>query len=365
MSALAPPRTYNLGKGVYMIDVHDLQMPYRTGVYVLPEAGVLIDTGPSSGIPFLLEGLKQLHIAPDAISAIVLTHIHLDHAGGVGLLLKDIPHAKVIVHPRGAWHLAHPEKLIAGAKAVYKEAFETFFHPILPVPEERIITPADGEIITFANHNAFKFLDTPGHARHHLAIFHPQTADVFTGDTVGILYQGVLEASFVHHTEKHDPDGVHPHPLTSLFDWPFVLPSTSPNQFDGPAMRESWRRIRLLNPKRLLFGHFGATEHVDEALQSAAQGLDLYEKTLQDYVSPFLSHAATDYPLSLTDEHIKQLATLLKERIQGTYLKDILKHISSTTTLDDTLFFHMLTLDLTLNAYGLLDAALKQMGEPT
>lgn len=370
MSALAPPRTYDLGNGVYMIDVHDLKMPYRTGVYVLPEAGVLIDTGPSSGIPLLLKGLDDLHIAPEAIQAIILTHIHLDHAGGVGLLIKDLPQAKVIVHPRGARHLVHPEKLIAGAKAVYREAFETYFHPVLPVPEERILTPTDGETIPFANQHAFMFLDTPGHARHHLAIFNPHTADVFTGDTVGILYDHVLEASSGYQTEDQGNDSIRAHPSSPyFFDQPFVLPSTSPNQFDGQAMRESWRRIRALNPKRLLFGHFGGTEHVAEALERAEQGLSLYEKTLQEYMTSFTNDASTDAYLSVTDEHIQKLSMLLKARVLRTTLKHGMHTIPSTNGSTggsgDDLFLRMLTLDLSLNAYGLLDKALKQMRDPS
>ncbi|PTQ56728.1 MAG: Beta-lactamase related protein [Candidatus Carbobacillus altaicus] len=357
MTSENPPRTYALGKDVFMIDVHDLHMPYRTGVYVLPQAGVLIDVGPSSGIQYLLEGLRQLHITPSSIQGIVLTHIHLDHAGGVGLLLTSMPQAKVIVHPRGARHLAHPEKLIAGAKAVYGEMFESYFHPVLPVPEDRIITPGDGETLSFAGGKSFTFIDTPGHARHHLSIMDQETGDVFTGDTVGILYNQVLKASIAH-------DAIHDaHIQNARFEKPFVLPSTSPNQFDAKAMRGSWERIRSFNPKRLFFGHFGSTEDVEEAFLSAEKGLQLYEETLKDFLSPFLSNHSAQHALSLTPEHIERLATLLNERIKETLLTAFLDDIRSADRSDDLLFFHMLALDQSINAFGLLDAALKQMGE--
>lgn len=120
----------DLGNRIYLIDGHDLNRERRTGTYVIKEQQyVLVETSASPSIPFVLRGLKELDVPLDQISYIILTHIHLDHAGGAGKLLEYCPNAKVIVHPKGARHLSDPSRLIAGAKAVYGESFDTLFRP--------------------------------------------------------------------------------------------------------------------------------------------------------------------------------------------------------------------------------------------
>jgi glyoxylase-like metal-dependent hydrolase (beta-lactamase superfamily II) len=227
----------NLGNDVYLIDLFDLGMAERTGSYVLQEDDVtIIETSASPSIPHLLNGLEQLQVNLEKIKYIIVTHIHLDHAGGVGLFLEKCPNAKVVVHPRGKRHLINPTRLIAGARAVYGEAFDSLFNPILPVPEDRLITMEDGETLTIGEDRKLTFYDTPGHAKHHFSIYDSKSKGIFSGDTIGILYTAIKE-----------------------FD--FVLPTTSPNQFHPDEMLASLEKIEKLEVEKVYFGHYGMSSN--------------------------------------------------------------------------------------------------------
>ncbi|ADU94053.1 MBL fold metallo-hydrolase [Geobacillus sp. Y412MC52] len=235
----------DLGRRISLIDLYDLRMPQRTGTYVLHEENLaIVETGPSPSVPHLLAGLKALHIDPGEIRYIIVTHIHLDHAGGAGLLLQHCPNAMVVVHPKGKRHLADPSRLIAGAKAVYGAQFESLFDPILPVPEERLIVKEDGETLELSAERTLVFYDTPGHANHHVSIYDSYSRGVFTGDTIGVFYPQLQEAGLT-----------------------FCLPSTSPNQFDPEAMKQSAARLEELRPERIYFGHFGMLDDPQEAFR--------------------------------------------------------------------------------------------------
>ncbi|WP_025950251.1 MBL fold metallo-hydrolase [Geobacillus thermocatenulatus] len=235
----------DLGRRISLIDLYDLRMPQRTGTYVLHEENLaIVETGPSPSVPHLLAGLKALHIDPGEIRYIIVTHIHLDHSGGVGLLLQHCPNAMVVVHPKGKRHLADPSRLITGAKAVYGAQFESLFDPILPVPEERLIVKEDGETLALSAERTLVFYDTPGHANHHVSIYDSYSRGVFTGDTIGVFYPQLQEAGLA-----------------------FCLPSTSPNQFDPEAMEQSAARLEELRPERMYFGHFGMLDDPQEAFR--------------------------------------------------------------------------------------------------
>ncbi len=232
-----------LGAQLFLIDTYDLGLPGRTGCYVfVDESGLtLVETSASPSKPYIEAGLKALGYELEAIKRILLTHIHLDHAGGAGLFAKACPNADIVVHSRGARHLADPERLIQGAKAVYGEKFDALFNPILPVPKEQLLVLQDGDTLTIGKDRTLTFLDTPGHAKHHFAIYDPVTKGMFVGDTIGIRYQALEEM------------GV-----------PLYLPSTSPNQFDPEAVMTSMARIQDFQPERLYFGHYSMSENVEE-----------------------------------------------------------------------------------------------------
>ncbi|WP_050614616.1 MBL fold metallo-hydrolase [Bacillus testis] len=272
---------------MYCIDCHDLGRKNRTGCYVLKgqSQAQLIETSASPSISYILQGLEELNIPLETITHIIVTHIHLDHAGGAGLLLQKCPNAKLLVHPKGERHLIDPARLIAGAKAVYGKDFEALFEPILPIPAHRIETVGNGQQLILDG-RTLTFYHTPGHANHHISIHDSVSNGVFTGDTCGIYYQEGQKGTL-------------------------VLPTTSPNQFNPVDMLNSISLYERLKPDALFFGHFGVCSEPTEAFSQmrhyiplfvacgtearkqmpgdAEAQLALIEKLLWDLVSPRLS----------------------------------------------------------------------------
>lgn len=226
----------NLGSNIYQIDVYDQGMPERTACYlIVADKVALIETGATQGTVHIKTALKSLGIPPEKVEYIMVTHIHLDHAGGAGVLVRDLPNARVLVHPRGARHLIDPSRLIAGAKAVYGERFDGFFGDILPIPEERVHTPEDGETLDLGGGRVLTFYHTPGHARHHFVVHDPASRGVFSGDALGLRFYA----------------------LSKRIGRDFTLPSTSPSEFDPPATVETLDRMSGLDLEYIYFTHFG------------------------------------------------------------------------------------------------------------
>ncbi|RKQ33296.1 MBL fold metallo-hydrolase [Oceanobacillus halophilus] len=243
-----------LDERIYLIDGFDMDVPNRTGTYVInEEALTLIETGPSPSIKYVKKGLETLGFSLDQVKYIIVTHVHLDHSGGAGLLMKECPNAQVVVHPRGERHLANPRKLAAGARSIYGDSFSDLFDPIVPVPEDRLLVKTEGDTLRIGPECTLEFFDTPGHAKHHFSIYDPLSNGLFTGDTVGVRYQQLIN------------EGVN-----------FFLPTTSPNHFDPNAMEKSIKRIKEMNLDRIYYGHFGVTEGVDDALDQVLNWLDIF-----------------------------------------------------------------------------------------
>lgn len=303
-----------LAERTYCIDGYDLHMPERTGCYVLDErpsgSVALIETGPSLSIPHIKNGLKELNISLEEIKYIIVTHIHLDHAGGAGLLLKDCPNAKVIVHPRGKRHLHDPTKLIAGARAVYGQSFDDLFEPIVPIPIDSLIEMNHLDKLHLSNERTLVFYDTPGHSRHHFSIFDNRANIFFTGDTIGIRYPAL------------ERKGV-----------PFFLPSTSPNQFDPTAMLDSLKMIEKVAPQQIAFGHFGATNKTNIVFEQ-----------MRKWIPLFVEKAKLAYEKG-HDHH--ELKEMIMEEVK-TYLSSF--HIN-----DEDDVYETIQLDVTISAMGLLD----------
>ncbi|WP_249366816.1 MULTISPECIES: MBL fold metallo-hydrolase [Neobacillus] len=257
-------KLYDLGNRIHLIDVFDLGLSNRTGTYVIIEDDItLVETGSSKSVPHILNGLKELDIDPRNVKNIIITHIHLDHSGGAGLLLQDCPNATIFVHPKGARHLIDPSRLKLGAKAVYGDDFNRFFEPILPVPEEKIIIKEDGETLQIGKNRALTFFDTPGHSDHHFCILDSVSNGIFTGDTLGMNCEVVLADLGIK----------------------LILPLTSPNQFKPDGTLHSLERIKKLNVGRIYFGHFGVASDVEEVFKQIKSWLPLYveigEKAVQ------------------------------------------------------------------------------------
>ncbi|AOV07653.1 MBL fold metallo-hydrolase [Sporosarcina ureilytica] len=301
---------------VELIDGFDLGIEHRTGIYVINERDLtIVETGPSPSVQHIREGLKQLGRTVADVKYIIVTHIHLDHAGGAGLLLKECPDATVVVHARGARHLAQPERLIAGAKAVYGDKFDALFDPILPIPEERLLIKGEGDTLTIGEACTLQFWDTPGHSNHHLAIYDPVSNGMFTGDTVGIRYEQLIE------------DGV------QLF-----LPSTSPNQFNAEAMQHAIDRMRAMNLDYLYFGHYGYTTNVEEALNQVEAWLPIFVKEANAVYSEGQDHHA--------------LSARLFKKVQN--------HLQQQNISKDHAVFDIIKLDMDVSSMGLMEYVMKQ-----
>jgi hydroxyacylglutathione hydrolase len=199
----------------------------------------VIDTGVNSSVPRVLAALRDKGLGPEQVDYVILTHIHLDHAGGAGLLLAQLPNARLTVHPRGARHMVDPGRLIESTIAVYgAEEAHRAYGEIVPVPRERIIETAHQSSLTL-NGREFVFFDTPGHARHHVCVFDTKSRHLFTGDTFGLSYREL------------DCNGRQ-----------FAVPTSSPTQFDPVAAHLSLDLILGLNPGAIYVTHYSQVRDI-------------------------------------------------------------------------------------------------------
>lgn len=240
MTTPAPAVHHEL-PGVTRIDHHWMGVPGAIASYLVADAGelALVEAGPASTTATLLAGIRAAGHDPADVTHLLLTHIHLDHAAAAGGLLRHFPRAVVGVHPLGAPHLADPSRLLASATRLYGARMDELWGTMLPVPAERMRVLRDGDAVRVGGRH-LTALDTPGHARHHLAFHLPDAQAVFTGDVGGVRVGGAG----------------------------YVRPPTPPPEFEPPAWLRSIARLRALRPEHLLLTHFGgfadAGRHLDE-----------------------------------------------------------------------------------------------------
>lgn len=227
-----PAAPEDLGGGLWIIDTGHAGMPRTVGVYLqmLPDGrSLLIEAGPGSTVAAVQEGLHACGVGPDELAGIVLTHIHLDHAGGAGALARWA-RAPVWVHPAGRRHLADPSRLMASAARIYGDEMERLWGEMLPVPEEDLRTLDDGDELRLGGRR-YRVLHTPGHARHHLSLL-GEAGELFAGDAAGIRLPG--------------------------FD--LIRPALPPPETDLEAAETSCRRMAEADPDRLMLTHFGPVD---------------------------------------------------------------------------------------------------------
>ena len=249
------PRLTRFADGITAVDTEYVrpQMDASHVVVAGPRAAI-VDTGPNTAVPLILGALEALGIERDAVEYLFLTHVHLDHAGGAGALMRELPRATAVVHPRGAPHMIDPSKLIAGTRAVYgEELYSRLYGEILPIARERIVIAQDGQRFDLGD-RTFECVHTPGHALHHQAIVDHGAASIFTGDTFGISYR-----------EFDTAQG------------PWIMPTTTPTQFDPGQLKASIVRLMQFRPRRLYLTHYS------EVGQCARLANDMYE-AIDDYV---------------------------------------------------------------------------------
>jgi len=226
--------------GIHTIDTGFVR-PRFDAAYLIVEhgRGAFVDCGTNHAVPRMLAALDDAGLVPADVDWLILTHVHLDHAGGAGELIARLPNAKLVVHPRGARHMIDPGKLWAGASAVYGESvMESTYGRLRPVPAERVVEAPDGHVVDLAG-RALHCLDTPGHAKHHLTVHDVRSNSCFTGDVFGLSYRDFDTAN-----------------------GPYILPTTSPVQFDPAALHASLRRLVALKPAAMHLTHYGRVENV-------------------------------------------------------------------------------------------------------
>ena len=297
--------------GIFAVDAGYCR-PRLAAVHLILQRGraAVIDTGTNASVPRVLTALAAQGVAPEAVDWVVLTHIHLDHAGGAGSLMCALPNARLVVHPRGVRHMVDPSKLWAGTSAVYgpERAFELYGR-IVPVPAERVLGATDGLNLDLAGRTLVT-LETPGHALHHICVWDEQSAGIFTGDTFGLSYREFDVAGRA-----------------------FAIPTTTPTQFDPDALHASIDRLMAYQPRAMYLTHFGRITEVERIAADLHRLIDAYVA---------VAEAARGNGVSRHIEIRAGLDQILREEAarQGWHLSE-----------DDTLA--MLDLDLELNAQGL------------
>lgn len=228
------------GNGIIAFDAGYVR-PILAAIHMVVENGrvAFIDTGSNDSLANARAALTRLGLDEAAVDYVVLTHIHLDHAGGAGAMMQAFPNAKLVVHPRGARHMAEPAKLVAGVSAVYgPEYVQRVYGEIIPIAKERIIEAADGHVFSLAGRELL-CLDTPGHARHHICIVDRQAGAIFTGDMFGLSYREL-----------------------DVGQRQFIFPTTTPTQFEPEEMRRSVERLLSFQPQAMYLTHYGQVPDV-------------------------------------------------------------------------------------------------------
>lgn len=303
---------FDFGDGIFAIDALYVS-PRVAALHMLLSNGrvAFFDTGTNHSLPQVLAALARLGLAPESVDYVIPSHVHLDHAGGAGLMMATFPNARLVVHPAGARHMADPSKLIAGTIAVYGEArMRSLYGDVVPVPKSRIIEAFDGLVLDLAG-RSLRVLDTPGHARHHICLVDELTGCGFTGDVFGLSYREL------------DVDGR-----------PSIIPTTTPVQFAPDDLRASIKRLLALEPPALYLTHFSRVEEVPRL------GADVL-RLLDDYVAA--AESVRDLP---GEERQAALLGRLNALCRA-------EKVRQGWRLDDDAMLRLLAADLDLNAQGL------------
>ena len=307
---LAPGFVERLPHGIHVVDT-GFHRPRFDAAYLIVEHGraAFVDAGTNHSVPRLLAALAGAGLDVDAVDHVIPTHVHLDHAGGVGLLMQHLPAARLVVHPRGARHLAGPAHLIGSATSVYgAEEIERSYGTLVPVDGNRIVTTQDGMTIELAG-RPLQFLHTPGHAMHHHCIWDAASRGLFTGDTFGLSYR------------EFDTAG-----------GPWIMPTTTPVQFQPDALRRSIERMVALDPEWIYVTHYGRVGDVPRLAALLLGQLDEMVAFARTTVRGRDRHAA------------------LTRGLEAIHLKSLRAH---GVTLSDERIRELLGLDLELNAQGI------------
>ena len=299
-----------LGQGIYCLDARYIKEGLAC-CYLLVEGAevAIIETGTAHTVEFITSALGTLGMSLDAVRYVVPTHVHLDHAGGAGLLMQQCERAKLVVHPRGARHMANPERLIEGVIAVYgKDAYEALYGEIVPVPEARILAAEDGTLLQLGG-RTLEIRHTPGHAEHHFCVWDSVTKGWFSGDTFGLSYR-----------------------FEDLGDERFILPTTTPVQFNPERLLASLDVLMSYEPVRMYLTHYSVLEQPSRYVQSLRE-------QIRDWSQMALSLKKTE---DREQQIAKQLGEMIGERVQMLW-----------PNADVLAITEELSMDIELNAQGI------------
>lgn len=276
-----------LNDGIVCIDTEQVR-PRMAACYLLGSDGhyAFVESGTSLSVPHLLDVLADLGVARTAVDYVMPTHVHLDHAGGAGALLRELPNARLVIHPRGARHMIDPSQLVAGATAVYgPAAMLATYGEIVAVPEARVLVAdvaAERDFRIGLGSRELLFIDAPGHARHHYAVWDAASRGWFAGDVFGLSYR------------EFDTDG-----------WNYLVPTTSPVQFDPAAWESTLQRILAMAPARIYLTHYSRIDAVQELARDLRGGLAAYQRIANTLADAPDRHARLY--AGLMDHHLGQL----------------------------------------------------------
>ncbi|MGB5627400.1 MAG: MBL fold metallo-hydrolase [Woeseiaceae bacterium] len=249
-----------LDDGIFAVDT-EYARPMQDASHLIVENGraAFVDTGTNDSVPLLLDALEQRDIDAADVDFVFLTHVHLDHAGGAGLLMQHLPNARCVIHPRGAPHMIDPEKLIKGTEGVYGvERTREMYGEIRPIEERRVMVAEDNVWIDF-NGREVQALFTEGHARHHYCLNDPASRGVFTGDNFGVSYREL-------DTVKGE----------------FIYPTSTPASFDPVEAHKSVERIMDCGPEQVYLTHYSRVRNLDRLASDMHAGIDAYEQMALD-----------------------------------------------------------------------------------
>lgn len=258
-------RTTILDDGIVAIDT-EYARPLQDASHLIVENGhaAFVDTGVNSSVPLLIDALAQQDLDVGDVDTVYVTHVHLDHAGGAGLLMQQLPNAKCVLHPYAARHMIDPARLVAGTEAVYgKEQTLQIYGTIMPIKESRIVI-AENEQWFELNGRALQTIHTEGHARHHYVLNDPHSKGVFTGDSFGVSYRELDTAR-----------------------GEIVFPTTTPVQFDPQEAHKAVDRIMACGPEQLYLTHYSRVSNLERLAMEMHEGIDAY-------VEMALKHAHED-----------------------------------------------------------------------
>lgn len=277
------PAVVDLGDEVHAIDTRMSGYSGITSGYLIrSDRPCLVETGTATSAPVVRDALAGLGIGPDDLATIVVTHIHLDHAGGVGDLAAMFPRAEVVVHERGARHLVDPEKLLTSARRVFGSVLDDVFGVLRPTEARRVRALGDTGSIDLGGGRSLSTFHSPGHAQHHVGLVDSLTGDLYVGDAAGIYIPETAD----------------------------LRPATPPPDFDLDLAVSSLERFRAVGPTRLLFSHFGPVEQVEPTLDRSIEELRLWVELVKDVRASALDldHAVAMVTERTRDRYARYLA---------------------------------------------------------